>query len=123
MKMRRVISLLHRIININDKLGELVMKYSYVLLAGMASILAAPSAFGQTIPASEGLDSAADGAAGLSEIVVTAQRREERLQDIPISVNAATAEQLATRGISQLSPSSFGMISPCLLYTSPSPRD
>ncbi|HVN42248.1 MAG TPA: TonB-dependent receptor, partial [Steroidobacteraceae bacterium] len=37
--------------------------------------------------------------AALEQIVVTAQRREEKLQDVPIAVTAVTAGELATRGI------------------------
>ena len=40
---------------------------------------------------------------GIDEIIVTAQRREENLQDVPISVSAFTAEQLAERGTTDLS--------------------
>ena len=36
------------------------------------------------------------------EIVVTAQRREERLQDVPISITAVGSEELAARGVSDL---------------------
>jgi iron complex outermembrane recepter protein len=40
------------------------------------------------------------GTAGmLGEIIVTAQKRSERLQDVPMSVNAATGQQLETLGI------------------------
>src|SRR5690349_18291304 len=35
-----------------------------------------------------------DQAAGIEEIVVTAQRREERLQDVPLSVTAISGEDL-----------------------------
>lgn len=35
----------------------------------------------------------------IEEIVVTAQRREQKLQDVPISVSAVTAESLETMGI------------------------
>jgi outer membrane receptor protein involved in Fe transport len=34
------------------------------------------------------------------EIIVTAQKRSERLQDVPLSITAATGDQLARRGIS-----------------------
>src|SRR5690606_30943990 len=33
------------------------------------------------------------------EIVVTAQRREERLRDVPLSVTAQSAEQLSNAGV------------------------
>ncbi len=33
------------------------------------------------------------------EIIVTAQKREERLRDVPMSITAATAEQLASKGV------------------------
>ena len=36
---------------------------------------------------------------GLEEIVVTAQKRPERLLDVPISLSAMTGEQLAERGV------------------------
>ncbi|HWM66561.1 MAG TPA: TonB-dependent receptor [Steroidobacteraceae bacterium] len=37
--------------------------------------------------------------ATLQEVVVTAQKRSERLQDVPIAVTALTAERLATAGV------------------------
>ncbi len=40
---------------------------------------------------------------GIEEIVVTAQRREENLQDVPISVSALNAEQMAARGTNDIS--------------------
>lgn len=43
--------------------------------------------------------SLAQGARALEEVVVTARRREENLQDIPISVVALGAEELEARGI------------------------
>src|SRR5688572_15493063 len=61
-------------------------------LAGV-SCAAAP-AFGQ---AQQPGDSAAR-LMGVEEIVVTARRREESLQDVPIAVTAVSAEQLQLRG-------------------------
>jgi iron complex outermembrane receptor protein len=45
----------------------------------------------------------AEGSAtALEEIVVTARKREESLQDIPIAISAVTADQLEQRGITKL---------------------
>lgn len=47
-------------------------------------------------------DSAAPAAAddeGLADIIVTARRREENLQDVPLTVKAFSAEAIATKGI------------------------
>jgi iron complex outermembrane receptor protein len=45
----------------------------------------------------------ADGAfaGGLEEIVVTARKREEKLQDAPISISAYSAERLEAQGVSE----------------------
>ncbi len=40
---------------------------------------------------------------GLQEVIVTAQRRAEKLQDVPIAVSAFGSEQLQSRGISNIS--------------------
>jgi iron complex outermembrane receptor protein len=55
-----------------------------------AASLLAPAAMAQQ----------ADGAAnGLDDIIVTAERRESRLQDTPISITALSADQLTAQGI------------------------
>jgi len=41
--------------------------------------------------------------AGIEEIIVTAQRREENLQDVPISVSAFSAEQIVQKGLNDVS--------------------
>ena len=41
-----------------------------------------------------------DDSSGANEIVVTAQKRDERLQDVPIAVTAFTPDQLTQSGIS-----------------------
>lgn len=38
----------------------------------------------------------------LQEVVVTAQKREEKLQDVPISITAMTSEQLQQRGVNSV---------------------
>src|ERR1700730_12113070 len=40
--------------------------------------------------------------AGVQEVVVTAQRREEKLQDVPVAVTAFGVDQLQSRGISNI---------------------
>jgi outer membrane receptor protein involved in Fe transport len=61
-----------------------------LLLATTAMVLPA-SAFAQ--------DSAAEEEVDESEIVVTAQRREERLRDVPISITALGSERLEEAGV------------------------
>src|SRR5688572_6202729 len=76
------------------------------MLAGAALLalaVGAPSrgyAQGTTPPAADTEPTATEaGTSELEEIVITAQRREENLQDVPIAVAAATAETLENAGI------------------------
>lgn len=50
-------------------------------------------------PANAGSDTDATSSGGLEEVVVTATRRTERLQDVPISVSAFSQEKLDEQGI------------------------
>ncbi|HYE48120.1 MAG TPA: TonB-dependent receptor [Azospirillaceae bacterium] len=68
-------------------------KVQSLLYAGVALATLAPAAFAQEASAP-----AADDTFGLEEIVVTARRREESLQDVPVSVSAFTAENFELRG-------------------------
>jgi iron complex outermembrane receptor protein len=80
-----------------------------MLLAGVAACVLAS-------PASRAW--AADQDTRLEEVVVTAQRREQRLQDVPVSVTAMTTEQLSTKQITDvltLSKSVPGMASKAAL--------
>ncbi len=70
-----------------------------------APLQAQQTAPGQTAPAGDDAASANtattdDGA--ISDIIVTAQRREESLQRVPISITAVTGQQLAARNITDL---------------------
>mgnify|MGYP003382080729 CR=1 FL=1 len=68
------------------------------VFAQTAADAATQTGLGQTGP--EQTSSATSG--GLEEILVTAQRREQRSQDIPISINAVTAAGLAAQGVSNI---------------------
>ncbi|WP_169805707.1 TonB-dependent receptor [Novosphingobium rosa] len=81
------------------------------LLTGIAISALAHPACAQTAP-----DTApAAGEPAPGEIVVTAQKRAERLQDVPVSVTALSAQSLATRNITDTT--NIGQISPSLTYT------
>lgn len=54
-----------------------------------AWLLATVSAFGVSAAHSQQSDAGANSAS--SEIIVTASRREQRLQDVPMSVNAVSS--------------------------------
>jgi iron complex outermembrane receptor protein len=74
--------------------------YRRELLAGTGLILMAVAPAWAEAPKA-GAGGADDGAA-LSEIIVTAQRREQRLQDVPVSVSVATGDSLAQTNITGL---------------------
>lgn len=52
---------------------------------------------------------------GLGDIVVTAQRREERLQDVPIAITAVSGETLSQRGIANSQ--DIAAVTPGLTFT------
>lgn len=62
--------------------------------AALAAIALPTAAFAQQVAPGE-----QSAGHGLEEIVVTAQKRAENLQSVPIAVTAATGDQLAARGI------------------------
>ena len=53
--------------------------------------------------------------AGLEEVVVTAQKRPEKLQDVPITINAFDAATLDREGITSVA--DLGLVVPGLVYT------
>ena len=59
------------------------------------------------------------GFTGIEEIVVTARKREERLQDAPISISAFTAQGLAARGVADIS--QIGAFTPNMEFDFTSP--
>ena len=83
------------------------------LLSGIAAVAMSVPAFAQSTDVSAQDSLATEPAQG--EIVVTAQRRAERLQDVPLAVTAVSAETLATRGITDTK--NLTQVSPSLTYT------
>jgi iron complex outermembrane receptor protein len=76
-----------------------------IRLARIVTALAAGSALWQ-VPALAAAQQRAEAAAqddgGIAEIIVTAQRRSESLENVPISITAATAEMLTARGVNSM---------------------
>jgi len=64
--------------------------------------------------ASHALAEAADKADVLEEVIITAQKRAQNLQDVPLSVTAIGAEQLEVRGIESLS--GLNAVAPNVLF-------
>lgn len=64
------------------------------LLSSTGVVAISAPALGQAAPAEE--------AVGLNEIVVTAQKRGENLQQTPIAISAITSEQVELQGISEV---------------------
>src|SRR6478672_4272677 len=65
------------------------MRFRIILATGTAALaLSAGGAFAQEAPAQT------DEASQLGDVIVTARKREERLQDVPIAVTAVTGETL-----------------------------
>ena len=71
--------------------GRRLGKRTLFIGTAIATTLFAGSAFAQQAPAK--------GNEGLEEVVVTAQRTEQRLQDVPMSVTAITSHQLELQGV------------------------
>jgi len=78
-------------------------------LLACAATLAAP------LPALAQSASPATKAVGLEEIVVTAQKRSERLQEVPVAVTAMTAQSLEKAGIGGSRDLTF--VTPGLVFT------
>ena len=69
----------------------------FILALAASSGLAPASASAQAVPPAA--DEAASESGRLEEVVVTARRREERLQDVPIAVTAFTQEALQQKAV------------------------
>ncbi len=74
------------------------MRRTTVSLAVLAAALAGP-AFAQSAPQAQA-EAAPEG--GIAEIVVTAQKRAENVQDVPIAISAFTADTLQERSVTSV---------------------
>lgn len=78
------------------------MVRKFALLATASMIFVAAPAFAQEASTAPDASTTADSG-GLEEIVVTAQKREQNLQNVPVSVTALSAEALANNRVTDFS--------------------
>ena len=124
--------------NANILKGFLLAGSAFTAFSAQAQSDGAMSATGaqQSAPSSPGSASTAATPQEAGDIIVTAQRRSERLQDVPVAVTAVSpesAQQLGLRNLRDIKlvvpgadfseGTGFAQLYICLLYTSPSPRD
>ncbi|HWX31026.1 MAG TPA: TonB-dependent receptor [Steroidobacteraceae bacterium] len=81
-------------------------RYSLVTGVAAAVLLTAGPVFADTAPAAS--------ESTLDEVIVTAQKRSERLSDVPLSITAETGDQLTKEGIS--SPTDLARVVPGFSY-------
>jgi iron complex outermembrane recepter protein len=77
-------------------------------------VLAALAQIAWAAPQDQGSASSAENSGGLEEVVVTARKREESLQEVPVAVSAFTAEALEERQI--LSVNDVARFAPGLVF-------
>lgn len=74
------------------------MRYIYAICGSTAAVALALQT-SQAVAQDAGPPASAQSDGGIEEIVVTAQRRNESMQDVPIAVSALSADQMKSRGI------------------------
>src|SRR3954463_6277539 len=86
------------------------------LSTGPIAVAVAMALSGASLPAraadDPGSTSPESSAAALEEVVVTANKREESLQEVPLAVSAISKEALQAAGVTQFS--DLGKVSPSL---------
>ena len=78
-------------------MNKLTIRSVQACAAAAATLCAVPAVLAQEAPSA-----GAAASAGIEEITVTARRREEALQDVPIAITAFSADALALRGSSDI---------------------
>src|SRR5262245_8577219 len=75
--------------------GELMVKRSFAILMGTASAIALGTPVATLAQTTD--QPAASSASGIEEVVVTARRREERAQTVPITLTTVSEAQMQTQ--------------------------
>jgi len=71
------------------------------VLAAVGVLLSSPASWAQVVPITAPNPQAKDSS-GVGELIVTAQRRAERLQEVPVAVTALSSANLQARGIQEI---------------------
>lgn len=71
-------------------------------VSAFALVAGAPEVFAQTQGAQAAQAQEAQRGAGIEEIVVTARKREENLQSVPLAITAFTSQMIENQGITRL---------------------
>ena len=80
---------------------ERIRSSTIAVAAAVACARYGPMVFGQSASASSGV--ASDSADTLEEVVITAQKRTERLEDVPVSAQVVGVSELANSNVSDVS--------------------
>lgn len=92
------------------------LKLSAAMIGVAMALVAIPASAQTEAPAAQPEPQSDEG---VEDIIVTAQKRSERLQDTPISITAVTGEALADRGSGTIA--SLGNMTPNLVYNTTAP--
>lgn len=86
--------------------------FKTILATTCGTLIYSGAAMAQTSPASVQSDEAVKDRGQIAEIVVTAQKRSENLQNVPIAITAITSDKLSAAGIN--SSTELGSVTPGL---------
>jgi iron complex outermembrane receptor protein len=99
--------------SVKKQIDQMHGRPSYVLRWGVSLTLSATCCV--LAPPGVRAADATNAAAELTEVVVTAQRREQRLVDVPLSVTSFSPEQLTAQGIQRID--DLARLTPSLHFT------
>ena len=78
------------------------MKAKYLISCAVAAVLSGCAGVAAAADSASAGAAAADGVVGVQEVVVTAQRRNENVQNVPMTVQAVTGATLSTLNVATL---------------------